>query len=115
MRFQKKFCKKKVSIILLFFRRFRKKKRKKSSIKNEMQIRNRREELYEIRENWIESGETDTSPIDGGLAEFNWILNEEGKHQKDSKRELREARRQIKELKEKNRKMQIEINIMRGE
>ena len=80
-----------------------------------MQIRNRREELYEIRENWIESGETDTSPIDGVLAEFNWILNEEGKHQKDSKRELREARRQIKELKEQNRKMQIEINIMRCE
>ena len=112
MQFLEKFRKKKPSIIMRFFRKFRKKKRKKPKLKTESQIRRRRKELYEIRENWIKSGETDTSPIDGVIAEFDWLLNEE-KGQQDFSKELRKAKKQIKELEEQNRKLQIAINISR--
>ena len=94
------------------FKKFRKKKRKKSNLKTEREIRNRREELLEIRAEWIENGEDDTSEIDAVIGEFDWLLNEEG-GQQDSKIELREARKKIKELKEENRKLQIAINLSR--
>jgi len=95
--------------------RFRKKcliKKRKAKLKTETEIRQRREELYEIRREWIENGEKDVSAIDAVIAEFNWILNEE-KKQQDSSSDLRKAKAQIKELEEKNRKMQIEINLAR--
>ncbi len=110
-RFQKKLSKPKT--ILQFFGRFRKKKRKKSNLKNEKQIRHRREELYEIREEWINDGDKDVEAIDGVLAEFHWILGEEKKQ--DSYSELLKAKRQIEKLEKRNRKLQVSINIMRGD
>ena len=114
MRFLKKFIIKKPSIVKRFLGKLRKKKRKKSNLKNEKQIRHRREELYEIREEWIKDGDKDVEAIDGVLAEFHWILGEEDKQQ-DSYSELLKAKRQIKELEKQNRKLQVTINIMRGD
>ena len=99
---------KKNSIIRRFLGKFR----KKSNLKSESQIRKRRRELYGIRENWIENGEKDVSPLDAVIAEFDWILLEE-KKQQDSSSELRKLKKQIKELEEKNRKLQVAVDISR--
>jgi len=111
MRFLKKLRKKKSSIIAQFLRRFRKKKREKPKIKTEAEIRLRRNELIEIRRNWIENGEKGISDIDAVIAEFDWILCEETKP--DSEKELQKSKKQIKELEEENRKLQVAINVSR--
>ena len=111
MWFLEKFRKKKPSIVMRFFRKLRKKKRKKPNLKTESQIRQRRKELYEIKKEWVENGEDDTSQIDAVIGEFDWILCEE--KEQDSPSELRKAKKEIKELEEKNRKLQIEINLAR--
>ena len=98
-----------------FLEKLRIKKRAKTKLKTEMEIRQRRTELYEIREEWIRNEEDDTSAIDTIIAEFDWILCEKKQYQNDSEKELRNTRRQIRELEEKNRKLQVSINIMRGD
>jgi len=104
---------KKPSIVMRFLGKLHKKKRKKSNLKNKKQIRHRRKELYDIKKDWITNNEENISDIDAVIAEFNWILGEEKK--KDSYSELLTAKRQIKELEKRNRKLQVALNIMGGD
>ena len=112
MWFPKRF-QKNLSIIIRFLRKLHKKKRKKLNLKTESQIRQRRRELHEIRRNWIENGEENIEDIDVVISEYDWLLDEEKKQ--DSSSELIKARKKISELKEEKRKLQIAINIARGE
>ncbi len=114
MRFLKKFQKKSLNVTR-FLRKNFKKKRKKLGLKTETEIRGRRRELFGIRENWMENGEEHIEDIDAVIAEFNWILGEENKQKQNSYSELLKAKRQIKELEKRNRKLQVTINIMRGD
>ncbi len=94
-----------------FLEKLRIKKPEKFKLKTKTEIRQRRKELFEIRRNWIENGEKNIEDIDAVIAEFDWMLCKEKKH--DSSSKLRKAKRQIKELEAENRKLQIAINIAR--
>lgn len=96
-----------------FLEKLRIKKRAKTKLKTESQIRQRRTELYEIRRNWIDNGEKDISDIDAVIAEFNWILCEEKKQQRNSSSELQKAKRKIKKLEAENKKQQVMIRILK--